>query len=155
MQLSPKLAWMSSSTKHTAGRGLLLSSASSGMTLLFPIPPILQNQCLNVQVVLALEVQFAPPCISRFFYLQNFKPQRQWCIKIPSHGPRNFIHHWCFGGGESIRGDCSPQRWWCKKNPVSDFCSLFFQFFLLFVIIFLCVPLLCLRIALLFRALPS
>ena len=48
--------------------------------------------------------------------LQNFQPQRQWCIKILLPWPRNVRHHWCWGGGESVRGDFSLQRWWCIKS---------------------------------------
>ena len=49
--------------------------------------------------------------------LKNFQPQRQWCIKSCSYGPRRSIHHWCWEGGQSVRGNFSfEQRWWCIKS---------------------------------------
>ena len=32
--------------------------------------------------------------------LQNFQPQRQWCIRSLLAWARYFIHHWCWGGGQ-------------------------------------------------------
>ena len=52
-------------------------------------------------------------------YCRIFSLSSSGVQKSSSHGPRNFIHHWCWGGGESVRGDFSLQRWWCIKS-VSD-----------------------------------
>ena len=48
---------------------------------------------------------------------QSFQPQHWWCINSSSHGPRDFIHHWCCG-----RGSRCPWQFpftgggWCIKS---------------------------------------
>ena len=52
--------------------------------------------------------------------LQNFRLSATDVSKSSSHGPRNVIHHWCCGGGESVHGNFSFQRGAVTK-AVSEF----------------------------------